>query len=215
MAIDIATTSTTRITGPLAQPNADPYSMLAEVVEGQEYVRVTVPGVLLHDPEFASGYYHGRCMYFEDVRELFDRDGKHVQCYIRESQLPVKEVKVRDITDQQVMDAVTDIMRPENEVELQYLSEPATIGWRAGMIFGYVHACVETAQAHKQGFPYHVTTETAHHRMEVSDGCLTIGEQAFPDRCISLSPEETDQALEVLLAAQTGFTPIPTWEGSL
>jgi hypothetical protein len=137
-----------RNTGPLAQQNSDPYSMLAEVVHGEEYVPVTVPGVLLHDLDFASGYYHGRQMYLEEVNELVDQAGKVIQLSIKASQFPVKAVKVRDITDQQVTDMVAEVMRPENAHELLFLNgKSAPMGWRAGMIFGYIHACIETARA--------------------------------------------------------------------
>jgi hypothetical protein len=46
-----------------------------------------------------------------------------------------------------------------------------------------------------------LTTETKTHTIEISNGCLTIGEHTFPDNCVSLSPEETQTVL-TLLAAQ-------------
>jgi hypothetical protein len=53
-----------------------------------------------------------------------------------------------------------------------------------------------------------VRTDTATHAIEVSDGCLTIGEQTFPDNCITLSREETELVLEVLLIARNGLQPV-------
>jgi hypothetical protein len=46
------------------------------------------------------------------------------------------------------------------------------------------------------------TVSTEIHLIEVSEGCLTIGEYQFPDNCVSLSPEETTRLLHILLAAQ-------------
>jgi hypothetical protein len=211
----IDTTTVTRITGPLAQPINNPFSMIVDVVREKEYERVTAPGVLLQNAEFASGCYWGRSLYFNDVDTLVDQAGRMVE-HVTESQLPfVRVVKVRDITDQQVMDMIMDIMSPETPRELQLLDgQPVPPAFRAGLIFGYVHACVETAQAHEDGFPYDVASETAHHRIEVRDGCLSIAERRSPDHCVSLSPEETDQALEVLQIAQTGFTPVSNQEAA-
>lgn len=44
-----------------------------------------------------------------------------------------------------------------------------------------------------------VSTETDTHVIEVSEGCLTIGTKDFPDNCVSLTPEETDEVLKMLL----------------
>lgn len=51
-----------------------------------------------------------------------------------------------------------------------------------------------------------VTIETSTHTIEVSEGCLTIGEHTFPDNCVSLSPEDTQAVLNALLAAQNNAT---------
>ena len=45
-----------------------------------------------------------------------------------------------------------------------------------------------------------VTIETANHVIEVSEGCLTIGTKQFPDDCVSLSQEETEEVLKLLRA---------------
>jgi hypothetical protein len=55
--------------------------------------------------------------------------------------------------------------------------------------------------AHTTESQHPITVETKTHTIEVSDGCLTIGERTFPDNCVSLSLEETQAAL-ALLAAQ-------------
>ena len=44
-----------------------------------------------------------------------------------------------------------------------------------------------------------VSTETETHVIEVSEGCLTIGTKHFPDNSVSLTPEETDEVLKMLL----------------
>src|SRR6266852_3821148 len=41
--------------------------------------------------------------------------------------------------------------------------------------------------------------ETDAHVIEVSEGCLTIGTKIFPDNCVSLSLEETEEVLRLLL----------------
>jgi uncharacterized protein YjfI (DUF2170 family) len=53
-----------------------------------------------------------------------------------------------------------------------------------------------------------VSIETNTHTIEVSEGCLTIGEHTFPDNCVTLSPEATQVVLKALLAAQS--LPEPT-----
>ncbi len=45
-----------------------------------------------------------------------------------------------------------------------------------------------------------ISIETAKHVIEVSEGCLTIGTKEFPDECVSLSQEETEEVLKLLLA---------------
>lgn len=44
-----------------------------------------------------------------------------------------------------------------------------------------------------------LSIETANHIIEVSEGCLTIGTKTFPDDCVSLTPEETEKVLRLLL----------------
>ncbi len=204
-----ATTKVTRNTGPLVQSVSvpDPFSMEIEIMRQPE--RVTVPGVLLHDPEFVGGYVCGRASYFAEVSKFVDQAGHIVESFT-ESQLPcITSMKVRDITDQDAANFITETIAWEYE---ELAGETIPLACRAGFIFGYVHACIETAQTREEGFPYNVASDTAHHRIEVQEGCLSIGEQRFPDHCVSLSPEETDQALEVLLIAQNGFTPVPNQE---
>jgi hypothetical protein len=43
------------------------------------------------------------------------------------------------------------------------------------------------------------TIETKNHVIEVSGNCLTIGTKRFPDDCVSLTPEETEEVLKLLL----------------
>jgi hypothetical protein len=45
------------------------------------------------------------------------------------------------------------------------------------------------------------TVLTNTHTIEISDGCLTIGENTFPDNCVTLSPEETQAVLSALTLA--------------
>ncbi len=45
-----------------------------------------------------------------------------------------------------------------------------------------------------------VSVETANHVIEVSEGCLTIGTKEFPDDCVALTQEETQEVLKLLLA---------------
>jgi hypothetical protein len=47
-----------------------------------------------------------------------------------------------------------------------------------------------------------ISVETQTHTIEVYEGCLFIGENTFPDNCVSLSPEITQVVLNALLAAQ-------------
>lgn len=52
-----------------------------------------------------------------------------------------------------------------------------------------------------------VSANTPEVAIEIVDGCLTIGEQTFPDNCISLSPEDTQTLLDTLLISAQGLTP--------
>ena len=206
-----ATTNVTRNTGLLVQSVSVPdlFSMEIEIMKQSE--RVTVPGVVLHDPEFVDGYVCGQASYFAEVCKFVDQAGHIVESFT-ESQLPfITSLKVRDITDQDATNFIAETIAWECE---ESNGEPIPLACRAGFIFGYVHACIETAQAREEGFPYDVVSDTAQHRMEVHEGCLSIGERRFPGQCVSLSPEETDQALEVLLIAQHGFTPVPNREAA-
>ena len=54
-----------------------------------------------------------------------------------------------------------------------------------------------------------ISTETATVVIEVSGGCLTIGEHLFPDNCISLSVQDTQQVLEAILTWKYGLQEIP------
>lgn len=44
-----------------------------------------------------------------------------------------------------------------------------------------------------------VSTETPVHIIEVYEGCLTIGTKKFPDDCVSLTREETEGVMRLLL----------------
>ena len=44
-----------------------------------------------------------------------------------------------------------------------------------------------------------ISIETDAHVIEVSEGCLTIGTKRFPDDCVSLSLQETEEVLKLLL----------------
>lgn len=44
-----------------------------------------------------------------------------------------------------------------------------------------------------------LSIETAVHAIEIHEGCLTIATKRFPDSCISLTPEETEKVLKLLL----------------
>jgi hypothetical protein len=48
------------------------------------------------------------------------------------------------------------------------------------------------------------TIETSAHVIEISDGWLTIDTKRFPDDCISLNPEETEEVLKHLLIWKYG-----------
>ncbi len=49
-----------------------------------------------------------------------------------------------------------------------------------------------------------VSTETPVHVIEIYEGCLTIGTKKFPDDCISLTPEETEEVMRLLLVWKFG-----------
>lgn len=48
------------------------------------------------------------------------------------------------------------------------------------------------------------TVETAHHVIELSEGCLTIDEKQFPDGCVSLDAEEAKMAVRSWLEHRYG-----------
>jgi hypothetical protein len=47
-----------------------------------------------------------------------------------------------------------------------------------------------------------LSIETDTHTIEISEGCLTIGTKKFPDDCVSLTPEETETVLKLLLLSK-------------
>jgi hypothetical protein len=49
-----------------------------------------------------------------------------------------------------------------------------------------------------------ICVETDTHVIEVSEGCLTIDTKRFPDDCVSLTPEETEEVLRILLRWKYG-----------
>ena len=231
-----ATPNVTRTTGPLAQsiiesvqcieppsiylvPQGvnDPYSMVVPVMSNDE--RVTVPGVLLDDPEFAGGYACGRALYSDAVNAIVDQAGNIVE-RVLVSQLPfVKPVKVRDITDQDAITFIAETLAWECD---EWTGEPIPLACRAGIIFGYIHACVQSAQVTQDdgfslpdGFPNHVTVDMGRHRAEVQDeGFLTIEAKGYPIPLVHLESQETEQLLETLLIAKYGLHPCPNQEAS-
>lgn len=54
-----------------------------------------------------------------------------------------------------------------------------------------------------------VSIETEGHVIEISDGCLTIDTKHFPDDCVSLTQEETEEVLNMLLQWKYGSVVIP------
>ena len=47
-----------------------------------------------------------------------------------------------------------------------------------------------------------LSIETATHVIELYEGCLTIGTKKFPDDCVSLTSEETEAVLKLLLLSR-------------
>ncbi len=114
-------------------PQIDQCSMVVDTVQGKEYNRVTVPGVILQegDREFVAGVYWGRDSYFEEVYALLDEDGNEVHEFTWEELLALREVKIRDLTSTDVIQLIMETVRDKETSE----------GWRAGFIFGFVTAC--------------------------------------------------------------------------
>jgi hypothetical protein len=59
-----------------------------------------------------------------------------------------------------------------------------------------------------------ISVETDALAIEVSEGCLTIGTKQFPDDCISLTEEETEEVLKVLLHWKYGSVLVIHREGN-
>jgi hypothetical protein len=58
-----------------------------------------------------------------------------------------------------------------------------------------------------------ILAETDAHVIEVSEGWLTIDTKRFPDDCVSLSPEEAEEVLRLLLTWKHGrHTDVPLTE---
>ncbi len=51
----------------------------------------------------------------------------------------------------------------------------------------------------------HIDTKTV--AIEITDGCLTLGEYTFPDDSIALSSEDTEKVFEALCIARNGLQP--------
>ncbi len=111
----------------------DQYSMVIDTVQGTEYHRVTVPGVMLQedDCEFVAGVYWGRDCYIDEVYALLDEDGNEVHECTWEELLALREVKIRDLTSADVISFIMETMQDKKTSE----------GWCLGFIFGFVTAC--------------------------------------------------------------------------
>lgn len=112
---------------------ANQFSLLAAIVEGQEWKRVTVPGVIVQkkDEKFVAGVYYGRTCYFENVYSFLDDAGNEVHEFTLEGLESLREVKIRDISASDVIHFVMETAQEKN-------CSPA---WNAGFIFGYITAC--------------------------------------------------------------------------
>jgi len=49
-----------------------------------------------------------------------------------------------------------------------------------------------------------LVSEQGDHVIEVYEDCLTIGTKQFPDDCVSLDPEETEEVLRLLVTWKEG-----------
>ncbi len=58
-----------------------------------------------------------------------------------------------------------------------------------------------------------ISVETENHVIEVCDGCLTIGTKQYPDDCVSLTQEETEQAMKILITWKYGSGPLSEVQG--
>jgi len=121
------------------QSCTDPFSMVVSDGKGKRGRRIRVPGVVVSNAEFVQAYEFGRSLYYSVVCQRYDRkkgEWATSPLYHLERLL---SVKVRDVTDEEVIAFIADVMqeyeprRPDRLVE------------RAGLLFGYIAACVEEA----------------------------------------------------------------------
>jgi len=122
----------------------DPFTMVVSDGKGKRGRRIRVPGVVVSNAEFVQAYEFGRSLYYGAVCRRYDtKQQAWVTSPLHHLERLVS-VKVRDVTDEEAIAYVADAMqgyeprRPDRLVE------------RAGLLFGYIAACIEEASGPKR-----------------------------------------------------------------
>lgn len=117
----------------------DPFSMVVSDGKGKRGRRIRVPGVFVSNVEFVQAYEFGRSLYYGAVCRRYDTKQQAWATSPLHHLERLVSVKVRNVTDEEVIAYVADVMLDYQPRRPEMLAE------RAGLLFGYVAACIEEA----------------------------------------------------------------------
>lgn len=121
------------------QRRGDPFSMVVCEGKGKRGQRIHVPGVIVSNAEFVRAYAFGRSLYYGAVCQRYDTKTHGWASSPLHHPKRLLSVKVRDVTDEEVIAFVANVMQDFSP------ARPTLLVERAGLIFGYIAACVEEA----------------------------------------------------------------------
>lgn len=118
---------------------SDPFSMVVSDGKGKRGRRIRIPGVVVSNVDFVRAYEFGRSLYYSAVCQRYDKKKQAWATSPLQHPKRLVSVKVRDVTDEEVMAFVGDVMQ-------DYFPKcPTLLAERVGLLFGYIAACIEEA----------------------------------------------------------------------
>lgn len=112
----------------------DLFSMIVSDGERKRGRRVRVPGVEVSNAEFVRAYEFGRSLYYGAVCRRYDTKKQAWATSPLHHPKRLLSVKVRAVTDEEVIAFVADVIRDF------FPERPTLLVERAGLLFGYIAA---------------------------------------------------------------------------
>lgn len=123
-----------------ARRRSDPFSMMVSDGKGRRGRSIRVPGVVVSNAEFVRAYEFGRSLYYSAVCQRYNPKTEEWATSPLHHPRRLVSVKMRDVTDKEVMAFVGDVMRDYKPRRPDKLAE------RAGLLFGYIATCIKEAK---------------------------------------------------------------------